>query len=159
MTDLRAHTDEGPPQKRARREEDKEWWEEEAAEEKQEEDWEEVQQEDWENQESEEEGNNPFVEWGQPEPSQKVAELELDERMALLILAMKAILGCTALKWPIARTLIVGGMLLKDLRIGFCLCGIDELRRDDWILKTYGSMVTVQCGSGQWATSLGPPRP
>ena len=40
VTDLRAHTEEGPPQKGARRDEEKEWWEEEAEEEEQEEDWE-----------------------------------------------------------------------------------------------------------------------
>ena len=145
VTDLRAHTEEGPPQKRARREEDKEWWEEEA-EEEQEEDREAVQQEDWESQESEEvEGHNPFVDWVEP---------ELDERMAFLILAMKAILGYTALAWPTSRNLCVGGMLLNDLRIGFCLCGADELWHTDWNLQSYGPTITVQCGSGQWATGL-----
>ena len=74
----------------------------------------------------------------QPEPSQKVAELDLDARMALLILSMKAILGYIALALPTSRNLCVGGMLLKDLRIGFCLCGADELRRADWNLKSYG---------------------
>ena len=62
VTDLRAHTEEGPPQKRARREEYKEWWEEEAEAEEQDEDWKAAQQEEWEeSQESEEAKNqNPF---------------------------------------------------------------------------------------------------
>ena len=98
-TGLRAHTEEGPPQKRARREKDKEWWEEE----EQDEDWEAVKQEDWASPESEEvEGHNPFVDWVEP---------ELDELMAFLILAMKAILGYTALAWPTSRNLCRGHAL------------------------------------------------
>ena len=94
-----------------------------------------MQQEDWECQESEEvEGHNPFVDWVEP---------ELDERMAFLILAMKAILGYTALAWPTSRNLCAGGMLLKDLRIGFCLCGADELQHTDWNLQSYVPTITV----------------
>ena len=69
--------------------------------------------------------------------------------MALLMPAIWAILGYKRLEWPARENLTVGSMVSKDLRIGFCLRGIDELRRDAWILQTYGSMVTVQSGSGQ----------
>ena len=52
--------------------------------------------------------------------------------MATLIRAMKAILGYTPVKWPEGGDdLTVGGMLLKDLRIGFCLCGAKELWHAD----------------------------
>ena len=74
--------------------------------------------------------------------------------MAFLIFSMKAILGYIALAWPTLRNLCVGGMLLEDLRIGFCLCGADELQRTDWKLQSYWPTSTVQCGSGQWATGL-----
>jgi len=43
---------------------------------------------------------------------------------------------------------------LQDLRVGFCLCGIEELRRSDGILKTSGHWVTMQCGHGKWATIM-----
>ena len=114
VRDLRAHRKEGPPRKRARREEEEEEWEEKAHELEEvgyaDEESKEAEWEDWESQESEEEDDNPFVDCDKP--SQKVAETELDERMALLILAMQAILGYTALTWPNPRSLTVGGMLL-----------------------------------------------
>ena len=56
--------------------------------------------------------------------------------MHTLIKAMKAILGYTPVKWPEGQgDLAVGAMLLKDLRIAFCLCGAKELWHADWILK------------------------
>ena len=149
VTDLRAHTKEGPPQKRARREEDKEWWGGRRQRRR--------SRRRTGRQCSRRTGRAKsrrrlrvitrfFVDWVEP---------ELDERMAFLILAMKAILGYTALAWPTSRNIYAGGMLLKDLRIGFCLCGADELRHADWNLKSYGpAIITVQCGSGQWATGL-----
>ena len=45
-------------------------------------------------------------------------------------------------------------MLLKNLRIGLCLCGIEELQRLPWMLQTSGHWVTVQCGHGKWAKHL-----
>ena len=64
--------------------------------------------------------------------------------MATLIKATKAIRGYTPVKWPEGRDdLTVGGMLLKDMRIGFCLCGAKELWYSDWILKDYGPTVTA----------------
>ena len=62
-----------------------------------------------------------FMDWGDGQGciGDNVAELVHDARMALLILAMKAILGYTALAWPTPMNLCVRGMLLKDLRIGF----------------------------------------
>ena len=50
-------------------------------------------------------------------------------------------------------------MLLKDMRIGFCLRGAKELWYSDWILKDYGPTVTVQCGSVWWATGYQPCAP
>ena len=79
--------------------------------------------------------------------------------MSALIKAMKAILGCTPVRWPEPDDLTVGGMLLKDLRIAFCLCRAKELRHADWSLKNYGPTITVQCGSGWWAASYKPCAP
>ena len=78
--------------------------------------------------------------------------------MATLIRAMKAILGYAAVNWPEGEDdLTVWGM--KGTRIGFCLCGAKELWYSDWILKDHGPTVTVQCGSGWWATSYQPCAP
>ena len=77
------------------------------------------------------------------------------DHMAFLSLGMKAILGYTNLNWPSpSGNLSVGGMLLKNLRIGLCLCGIEELQRLPWMLQTSGHWVTVQCGHGKWAKHL-----
>ena len=106
-------------------------------------------------QRNEEEERNPFVGGG----CNQIAELP-HPRVATLIRATKAILGYAAVNWPWGRDdLTVGGMLLKDIRIGFCLRGAKELWCSDWILKDYGSTVTVQCGSGWWATGYQPCAP
>ena len=46
-----------------------------------------------------------------------------DAHMARLVPAMKAILGYTELELPTPDDLSIGGMLLKDMRTAFCLCG------------------------------------
>ena len=52
--------------------------------------------------------------------------------MSTLINAMKAILGYTPVKLPEGQDdLTVGGVVLKDLRIAFCLCGAKELWHAD----------------------------
>ena len=77
--------------------------------------------------------------------------------MSTLIKAMQAILGYTPVNWPKGQDdLIVGGMILKDLRIAFFLRGAKELWHADWILKNYGPTIIVQCGSGWWATGYKP---
>ena len=43
---------------------------------------------------------------------------------------------------------------MKNLRIGLCLCGIEELQRLPWMLQTSEHWVTVQCGHGKWAKHL-----
>ena len=64
--------------------------------------------------------------------------------MSTLIKAMKAILGYTPVRWPEGHDdLTVGGMILKDLRIAFCLCGAKELWHVDWIMKNYGPTITA----------------
>ncbi len=93
------------------------------------------------------------------EEDQHMAEPQ-HPHMATLIRAMTAILGYAAVNWLEGRDdLTVGGMLLKDMRIGFCLRGGKELWYSDWILKDYGPTVTVQCGSGWWATGYQPCAP
>ena len=73
------------------------------------------------------------------------------------IRAMKAILGYAAVNWLEARDdLIVGGMLLKDMRIGFCLLGARELWYSDWILKDYCPTVSVALVGVPQAFSLVP---
>ncbi len=71
----------------------------------------------------EEEEIHSFVGWEYP----KLAEHQ-HPHMATLIRVMKAILGYTPVKWHEGRdNLIIGGMLLEDLRIGFCLRSAKEL--------------------------------
>ena len=88
------------------------------------------------------------------EDSEEEAAPKPVDRMALLSLAMKAILGYTDLNWPPSGNLSAGGLLLKNLRIGLCLCGIEELKRTLWMLPSSGHWVTVQCGHGKWSTHL-----
>jgi len=92
---------------------------------------------------------------------EEVAVPKHDTRMALLIPVVKAVLGYTELHWPASENIAVGGMLWRDRRMGFCLFGADELQRAHWIPQKHGSVnvVTVQCGSGQWATGVRPTFP
>ena len=79
--------------------------------------------------------------------------------MSTQIKAMQAILGYTPVKFLELDDLTVGGMLLKGLRIAFCLCGAKVLWHADLILKNYGPTVTVQCGSDRWAAGYKPCAP
>ena len=126
VRDLRAHREEakqeeeGGPWRRAHREE---------AEQEEQQD-EEARQVAEEEQEVDQGGTGQKVAVAEEEQEadqggtgQKVAEPAHDAHMALLVPAMKAILGYTELTCPTPDDLSIGGMLLKDMRIAFCLCG------------------------------------